>query len=95
MTDRDPIEIEQRFAAQIANASSYARMANTAGFQQTAADQVGCALADLWEDGIKAGMSSGDVAVIACRYVEYDEDGEAWPRRMGNIVPLERPARRI
>jgi len=92
MSDRDPIEIEQRFACQVANAQSYARLGNTAGFPQTAADQVCCALGELWEDGIKVGLSCSDVTAIAKKYVEYDEDGEAWPRPMGNVVPLGRQA---
>jgi hypothetical protein len=88
MHDRAPIELEQRFACQVANARGYARVLNTAGFPQTTADQVGCALGELWHDSVPLGLSSHEVSEIVNSYVEYDDDGEAWPRDIGNVVPL-------
>jgi hypothetical protein len=90
LAPRNPTELEQRFACQVINARTYARRCNTAGILQTTADQIFCALADLWHDSIPLGLSSGEVSEIADKYVEYDDDGDAWPRDMGNVVPLGR-----
>jgi hypothetical protein len=49
----DPIE--QAFAAAVANARGEAKMLATAGFPQTASDQVAGALVVLWKDGKDAG----------------------------------------
>jgi hypothetical protein len=52
---------------------------------------VGCALAELWERGNDAGLSSGDIQAIADRYVEWDDQENPWPRPLAtNIVPLRR-----
>jgi hypothetical protein len=84
----DEEELERTFAAQVVNARIYAQRLTTAGIDQTAADQVGCALADLWNDSVPLGLDSRQVSEIANRYVEYDADGEAWPRDLGNVVPF-------
>jgi hypothetical protein len=84
----DPIELETSFAAAVANAASSAAILRKHGLSQTPADQVGCALADLWDHGIATGLSCREVSAIANKYVEYDADGEAWPRSMGNVFRL-------
>jgi hypothetical protein len=85
----DPIE--QAFAAAVANARGEAKMLATAGFPQTASDQVAGALVVLWKDGIDAGMPSDDIQAIANRWVEWDEDHNPWPRAViDNVVPFRR-----
>jgi hypothetical protein len=85
------MDIEQSFAAAVANARGNAKIANTAGFPQRVCDQVAGALADLWEHGRGAGLSGDDIQAIVDRYVEWDDQDEAWPREMpGNVVPLRR-----
>jgi hypothetical protein len=82
--------IEQSFAAAVANARGYAKLANTAGFPQSVPDQVNCALMELWECST-ATLSRGDIHAIADRYVEWDDQNEPWPRQLAaNIVPLRR-----
>lgn len=85
------MNIESKFAAEVINARGNSRLANTAGWSQRACDQVAGALADLWEAGRDAGLSSADIQAIADRHVEHDADGEAWPRSpAGNVVPFRR-----
>ena len=85
-------DIEQHFAAAVANSRGYAKFWSTVGFPQTTADQVGCALAELWEEGRGRGLSGDEIQKIADRYVGYDDDGEAWPRAsaFNGVVPLRR-----
>jgi hypothetical protein len=85
------MEIELAFAAAVINASGFAKIASTAGIPQRACDQVACALCDLWEAGGNEGLTSVEIQAIANRYVEYDDDDEAWPREMAeNVVPFRR-----
>ena len=90
--EADDFEIEQRFAAALANSRGYAKLWNTAGCPQSHHDQVGCALIELWEDGRKAGLSGDEIQKIADTYVEYDDAGEALPRAsaFSGVVPLRR-----
>lgn len=85
------MDIEQTFAAEVINARGTSRLANTAGWPQRACDQVAGALADLWDAGRDAGLSGADIQAIADRHVEYDDDGEPWPRPTGgNVTPFRR-----
>jgi hypothetical protein len=48
-------------------------------------------LADLWEAGRDEGLTTAEIQAIANRYVDYDDDDEAWPRQMAsNVVPFRR-----
>ncbi|KRR09971.1 hypothetical protein CQ12_06045 [Bradyrhizobium jicamae] len=85
------MEIEQTFAAAVANAHGMAKIVNSAAIPQSASDQVAAALAELWEAGRVAGMTGADIQVIADRHVYWDDDGEPWPRPPGsNVVPFRR-----
>jgi hypothetical protein len=85
------MDLEQIFAAEVLNARGNAKLCNTAGIPQTVSDQVGCALADLWQHGSAAGMKSADIQAIADRWVEWDGDEQPWPRSPdGNVVALRR-----
>jgi hypothetical protein len=85
------MDIEQTFAAAVINARGFAKIASTAGIPQRTCDQVACALADLWEAGRDEGLTTAEIQAIANRYVDYDDDDEAWPRQMaGNVVPFRR-----
>jgi hypothetical protein len=84
-------DIEQSFAAAVANARGEARILATAGFPQTASDQVAGALIELWDRGRAAGMATDDIQAIANRWVEWDEGNNPWPRAViDNVVPLRR-----
>lgn len=85
------MQIESSFAAAIVNARGFAKMANTAGIAQSASDQTVAALAELWKAGREAGLSGTVIQEIADRWVEWDDDGEPWPRPPGsNVIPLRR-----
>ena len=72
-------------------ARGHARVANTAGLVQTVSDQVGAALADLWEDGRSVGLTTADIAAVAAQHVEYDGDGDPCPRPPAvNVFPFRR-----
>lgn len=90
LVDSKMDDIEQRFAAAIANARGYARLSNTAGFPQSVPDQVSCALAELWEHG-RGALSGEEIQEIADRHVEWDAEDEPWPRQIAaNVVPFRR-----
>jgi hypothetical protein len=83
-------DIEQAFAAAVANARGNAKIAATAGHPLNASDQVAGALAELWERGRAAGLSADAVQAVADRYVVWDGDNP-WPREMpANVVPFRR-----
>jgi hypothetical protein len=88
MIDLNLTQIEQIFAARVANARDNARPANTAGNPRTTADQIGCALAELYECGAAIGLSINELNAITNRYVEYNDEGDVWPRPMGNVLPF-------
>jgi len=76
--EADDFEIEQRFAAALANSRGYAKLWNTAGCPQSHHDQVGCALIELWEDGRKAGLEPSvlcDSMSDSCRTEPPDDAG--------------------
>jgi hypothetical protein len=77
-------DIEQVFAAHVFNAERNAAAVRATGWRQTAADQVACALAELWQ------KAPDRAAEISGRYVVYDNAGNAWPRNCdrGNIATL-------
>jgi hypothetical protein len=60
-----------------------------AGWPLTASDQIVRAIADLWDDGPRAGLSREDIAAIVNRYLVY-RSGEPWPRKRAwpGVVPL-------
>ena len=88
MVDLNLTQIEQIFAARVANARDNARLASAAGFVRTTAHEIGCALADLYEIGATIGLSISDLNAITNRYVEYNDEGDVWPRPMGNVIPF-------
>ena len=79
------MDIEQILAAAVFNAPKAAAELRKRGFRQTTADQVYCALAELWQfDGSRA-------QAIADGYVWWDADGEPQQRTdidWGNVVAL-------
>lgn len=83
------MEIETAFAAALVNAARYAAIARKHGHAQTSADQVDCALMELWETGRSDGMASSEIQGIADKYLDY-ADGEPRVRPMGNVVPFGR-----
>jgi len=84
-------DAEQAFAAAVANARGNAKLADTAGFPQTAFDQVMCALVELWEDGRNEGLSGDDIQAVVDQWVFWDEHDNPWPREMAdNVTPLRR-----
>jgi hypothetical protein len=96
MIDLNLTQIEQIFAARVANSRDNARLADTAGYMRTTADQIGCALADLYECGAAIGLSTSELNAITNRYVEYNDEGDVWPRPMGNVVPFgQRPSENV
>ena len=79
-------EIENKFAAQVANAIGNSKLANTIGMDQSISDQIEMALADLWDEGIKAGMTTDYIQAIANRHVE-----NGLPRALpSNVTPMRR-----
>ena len=84
-------DIEQSFAAAVANARGEGRILATAGYSLDASDQVAGALAVLWEDGRAAGMAGDDIHAIAERWTYWDKHGNPWPRaEISDVVPFRR-----
>jgi hypothetical protein len=78
---------EHTFAADVANAVKNAAIVRAHGLEQTVADQVKSAVADLWE----CGLPYNQIRAIVRRHVVRDTDGRWWPRPFGeNVVPLLR-----
>jgi hypothetical protein len=74
------MEIENAFAAAVISARGLATLATNAGWPLTASDQIVSALAGLWDDGPRAGLSREDIAAIINRYLVY-RSGEPLPRK--------------
>lgn len=72
--------IELEFAGAVTRANDYARLANAAGIEYRACDEVFAALCDLFDACRELGMADDKIMGIARRYVEWSLDGEAWPR---------------